>query len=224
MASNTDKYEFRKPAVGGDENEWGGMLNSNFDKLDKLLGPDEGEVIDGIIIENGQIDGGSITGELGKDKVDLEEDEDPLEINDSVIISGDVKHLKGMDDPDGKITNCDVTTRELIVTESITEQVKRQNPSDVIAFKAKDGTMHYLGTLNDEQEIKLTMSSGQSMTLMLNWGNADRPPTSMTWDNNIKWLGGGSPDIVEGVNVIQVWCVNTGTTDQIFGAGAGAAT
>jgi hypothetical protein len=221
MASNTDKYQFRKPAVGGDENEWGGMLNSNFDKLDKLLGPDEDNVIDGIIIENGQIDGGSISGELGKEP---ENGDDPLSIHPSTIISGKVKKLVGLEDPDGIIENCDVTTRELTVTESITEQVDRPNPSDVLTFKAKDGTMHYLGSLNDEQEITLTMTSGQSMTLMLNWSNADRPPTSMTWNNNIKWLGGGSPDIVEGVNVIQVWCVNTGTGNQIFGAGAGAAT
>ena len=216
MSGSTTNYGLVKPTVGGSENEWGGNLNDDLDKIDGLLGGDE--PIKGINIESGTIDGGAITGEIGNGDPD-----DPTTINPETIISGKVKRLVGMDDPDGVITNCDVTTRELAITESITEQVKLHSPTDDITFKAKDGTMHYLSSLADEQEITLTITSGQAVTLMLGWANADRPPTSMVWNNPIKWVGGGSPDITEGTNIIQLWCVNYGQGDIIFGAGAGSA-
>jgi len=214
--ATTKNYALIKPAVGGSENEWGGNLNDDLDRIDGLLGGDES--IDGIKIDSGEINGGTIIGEIGNGDPD-----NPTTINPETVISGKVKRLDGLDDPDGVITNCDVTTRELTVTESITEQVKLHSPTDDITFKAQDGTMHYLSALNDQQEITLTIASGQAMTLMLEWSNPNSPPTSIVWNNPIKWVGGGSPDIVEGTNVIQIWAVGTGMGLQIFGAGAGAA-
>ena len=72
MSGLTDKYKLRKPTVGGSENEWGGNLNDNFDDIDKLLSGDT--PVDGIEIINGTIDGGSITGELGKEPEEGEDD------------------------------------------------------------------------------------------------------------------------------------------------------
>jgi hypothetical protein len=216
MTGTTKNYGLVKPTVGGSENEWGGNLNDDLDDIDALLGGDQ--PINGINIESGTIDGGAITGEIGNG-----DSENPTTINPETVISGKVKRLVGLDDPDGVITNCDVTTRELSVTESITEQVKLHSPTDDITFKAKDGTMHYLSQLANEQEITLIMTSGQAVTLMLGWSNPSNPPSSMVWNNPIKWVGGGSPDIVDGTNIIQLWCVNFGTGDVIFGAGAGAA-
>jgi hypothetical protein len=37
MPTNTTTYSFQKPAVGGDEDAWGGYLNGNWDKTDDLL-------------------------------------------------------------------------------------------------------------------------------------------------------------------------------------------
>jgi hypothetical protein len=37
MATTTTTYSFQKPAVGGDEDAWGGYLNANWDKTDDLL-------------------------------------------------------------------------------------------------------------------------------------------------------------------------------------------
>ena len=218
MSGNTTHYGLIKPVVGGSDNEWGGNLNKDLDEIDALLGGDK--PINGINIESGTIDGGAITGEIGNGDTD-----NPTTINPETVISGKVKRLVGLDDPDGVITNCDVTTRELTVTESITEQVKLHSPTDDITFKAKDGTMHYLSSLNDQQEITLVIASGQAMTLMMLWDNPTdgTAPTSVVWNNPIKWVGGGAPDIVDGVNVIQIWAVGTNTGLQIFGAGAGAA-
>lgn len=233
MSGLTKHYGLVKPTVGGSENEWGGNLNDDLEKIDGLLGGDE--VIYGINIQPNPansdddnetaIDGSVIVGGLGKNDLDYGDDEDPLVINDGVVISGKVKKLVGLppEEGGGVITNCDVETRELAITESITEQVKVHIPADEITFKAKDGTMHYLSALDDEQEITLTITSGQAITLMLGWANKDRPPTSMVWNNAIKWVGGGSPDITLGTNIIQIWCVNWGQGDIIFGAGAGAA-
>jgi hypothetical protein len=35
--ANTTNYYFNKPTVGGSQNSWGGDLNENWDKIDKLL-------------------------------------------------------------------------------------------------------------------------------------------------------------------------------------------
>jgi hypothetical protein len=38
MPTTTTNYSFNKPVVGGDEDDWGGYLNGNWDTLDTLLG------------------------------------------------------------------------------------------------------------------------------------------------------------------------------------------
>ena len=224
MSGSSTHYGLVKPTVGGSENEWGGNLNDDLDKIDGLLGGDE--PINGIDIDSGTIDGGVIVGEIGKEPG---EGEDPTSIHPSTEISGKVKRLVGMDDPDGVITNCDVTTRELTVTESITEQVKVHSPSEEITFKVKDGTMHYLPSMNTNQEFNLIFTlepgkaEGQAMTLMIDWLPTDGSPNSVVWGGAIKWIGGGPPDWQTGTNVVQVWAVSTGTGVMLFGAGAGTA-
>tara|TARA_R110002126_G_scaffold98539_1_gene229417 strand:+ start:1673 stop:2545 length:873 start_codon:yes stop_codon:yes gene_type:complete len=60
MATNTTTYSFQKPAVGGDEDAWGGYLNGNWDKTDDLL--DGTTPVTGIDINSGTIDGTVIGG------------------------------------------------------------------------------------------------------------------------------------------------------------------
>ena len=60
MATNTTTYSFQKPAVGGDEDAWGGYLNGNWDKTDDLL--DGTTPVTGIDINSGTIDGAVIGG------------------------------------------------------------------------------------------------------------------------------------------------------------------
>ena len=54
MATNTTTYSFQKPAVGGDEDAWGGYLNANWDKTDDLF--DGTTPVTGIDINSGSID------------------------------------------------------------------------------------------------------------------------------------------------------------------------
>ena len=37
MPTNTTTYSLQKPTVGGDEDAWGGYINSNLDAIDDLL-------------------------------------------------------------------------------------------------------------------------------------------------------------------------------------------
>ena len=234
MAGLTDKYALRKPTVGGSENEWGGNLNDNFDDIDKLL---SGEVpVDGIEIINGSIDGGSITGELGKEP---EEGDDPLKIHASTWVSGRVHTLVGLDPNDddvnmrgpGVIEDCLVKARDLEVEGYITEgQVA---PSSVTSanFSANQGTVHVINLPADaecEYNVQLP-NPGQSLTLILNKGAQDANATQVTWSSNgsanqIKWTGGGAPDLNIGINVIQFFSVNLNNTGTVVvGAFAGTA-
>lgn len=230
MSGKTKHYSLVKPTVGGSENEWGGNLNDDLDDIDALLGGDE--PVYGINIQPNpntgpddnetSIDGSVITGEIGNGDPD-----NPTTINPETVISGKVKKLVGLDDPDGKITNCDVSTRKLEIGESITENVVSVGTSNKVTFNAADGTMHYLTALNDNQEITLIIGGGQSMTLMMGWG-AGSAPSSIVWKISgstapILWVGGGSPDIVDGINIVQIWAIDGPMGKQVFGAGAGAA-
>jgi len=234
MAGLTNKYALRKPTVGGSENEWGGNLNDNFDDIDKLL---SGETpVDGIEIINGSIDGGSITGQLGKEPA---EGEDPLKIHESTWISGRVHTLVGLDPNDsdvnmrgpGVIEDCLVKARDLEVEGYITEgQVA---PSSVTSanFSANQGTVHVINLPADaecEYNVQLP-NPGQSLTLILNKGAQDANATQVTWSangaaNQIKWTGGGAPDLNIGINVIQFFSVNLNNTGTVVvGAFAGTA-
>ena len=231
MSGVTDNYQLRKPTVGGSENEWGGQLNDNFDDIDKLL---SGETpVDGIDIINGTIDGGSITGELGGDA------DNPLKIHESTIISGKVHTLTGLDPNDedvsmrgpGVIEDCLIKARDLEVEGYVKEgQVA---PSSVTSanFSANQGTVHVINLpANAECEYNVQLPNpGQSLTLILNKGNQDANATQVTWSSNgaanqIKWTGGGAPDLNIGINVIQFFSINLNNTGtMVIGAFAGTA-
>ena len=58
MPTNTTTYSLQKPTVGGDEDAWGGYINSNLDAIDDLL--DGTTPVTGIDINSGAIDGTAI--------------------------------------------------------------------------------------------------------------------------------------------------------------------
>ena len=58
MPTTTTNYSWSKPTVGGDEDAWGGYLNSNWDSLDTLLGGvtnAELSILDGATITTGEL-------------------------------------------------------------------------------------------------------------------------------------------------------------------------
>ena len=58
MPTTTTNYSWNKPAVGGDEDAWGGYLNGNWDSLDALLGGvnnTEFEILDGATVSTAEL-------------------------------------------------------------------------------------------------------------------------------------------------------------------------
>ena len=58
MPTTTTNYSWNKPAVGGDEDAWGGYLNGNWDSVDTLLGGvtnTEFEILDGAVISTAEL-------------------------------------------------------------------------------------------------------------------------------------------------------------------------
>jgi|DEB0MinimDraft_3_1074331.scaffolds.fasta_scaffold19752_4 hypothetical protein len=60
MPNLTTSYSFNKPVVGGDDNAWGGYLNTNWDSVDDLL--DGTSTVTGMAITNGAFTTPSLTG------------------------------------------------------------------------------------------------------------------------------------------------------------------
>lgn len=54
MPTTTTSYSFQKPTVGGDDDDWGGYLNNNWDAVDDLL--DGTSQVDGIDFTNAVAD------------------------------------------------------------------------------------------------------------------------------------------------------------------------
>ena len=60
MSTATTTYNFSLPAVGGDADGWGTLLNSNWQALDSILNGDEGSST--INIDGYTVDGMTLTG------------------------------------------------------------------------------------------------------------------------------------------------------------------
>ena len=220
--ADTAKYKFIKPTVGGSENAWGGNLNDNFDKLDDLLGGEE--PINGINIESGTIDGSLITGEIGGTDPD-----NPTSINPNTEISGKVKKLTGMDDPDGKIEDVSIDARDITIDGRVVEGNASPVTSTSPTFSPDNGSIA-VGIINQSTTYNYNIAmpeAGQSLTLILNKSTSDN--TNIVWkhngnDNVMLWIGGGAPALNVGVNIIQLFTAEyNGTGPKLFGAYVGVA-
>jgi hypothetical protein len=219
----TANYALIKPVVGGSENEWGRNLNDDLDKIDALLGGDQ--PVNGIKIETGEIAGSAIVGSIGEYDDD---DAPPLEIHESTQISGKVKKLTGMDDPDGVIENVDLVARSIECEGAITEANAALITSTTATLSIDQGTIHS-AKITENQTYTYNMAmpiSGQGITLMIDKQTSSA--TNIVWKHNgvsnaIKWIGGGEPDLNTGINVIQFWTANAGNGTGLFGAYSGVA-
>jgi len=234
MADTTENYGFLKPLVGGSENEWGGNLNDNFDELDKLLSGES--PVEGINIESGSIDGSLITGEIGKKDEDLEDDEEPLKVHPDTHISGKVDVLTGLnqdasDDNDkgqGIIKDCIIEARDLEVAGYIREGCVTIPFNTEMTLNPDKGTIHHIQSQTDSSTVKLDFSSvnpGEELTVIFEKG--DDTAQNVTWETTsgiqIRWIGGGSPDIENGLNVIQFFTIQTPSAIVCIGAASGVA-
>jgi hypothetical protein len=131
----------------------------------------------------------------------------------------------------GVIEDCLIKARDLEVEGYVKEgQVA---PSSVTSanFSANQGTVHVVNLPSSaecEYNVQLP-NPGQSLTLILNKGDQDANATQVTWSSNgaanqIKWTGGGAPDLNIGINVIQFFSINLNNTGTlVIGAFAGTA-
>jgi hypothetical protein len=216
--ATTKNYGLVKPTVGGSENELGGNLNDDLDEIDGLLGGDR--AINGIKIDSGEINGRSISGDLGG--------VNDLSIHPDTEISGKVKALQGIDSPDGTITNVDVVARTLEIEGAVTEGQATLQTGTTATLSPDQGTIHSVGiTTTSSYTYNLAMPSvGMGLTLMINKTTSNA--STVVWKHNgysnaVKWIGGGEPDLNFGINVIQFWTADAGNGPELFGAYSGVA-
>ena len=232
MADTTDKYKFLKPLVGGSENEWGGNLNDNFDEIDDLLSGERPVI--GINIESGSIDGSLLTGIIGKPDDELGTDEEPLQLHPDTHLNGKVDLLTGLN-PDaaedndkglGIIQDCVIKARDLEVAGSIKENSYIKANSTAATFNPDDGTLQYMSLSGIEYEFNIRLSNpGEQITLILQ--KQGTGVVNVEWEANgtdsVKWMGGSSPDLDQGLNVIQFFSFYDGAGVRVIGAFSGIA-
>ena len=209
----TKNYGLVKPAIGGSENEWGGNLNDDLDKLDALLGGDS--PINGIKISSGDINGEAISGPIGGVNSDVE-------IHPDVEISGKVNRLVGLNSPDGTITNVDINCRQLEVEGGIREGQAPVTQSTNATMAADLGSIHAAEiTTASTYTYNLNMPLiGQRIKLMVNKRTTDVTNIVWQWNNvnsAIQWIG-GQPELTIGINAIDFWTANAGNGIQLFGS------
>ena len=111
-----------------------------------------------------------------------------------------------------------VTTFDTYVrfNESILEGVYAVTSAASITFSPYNGSIQTL-TLGHSPSVTLSMSSGQSMLLLVTAGSS----YTMTFNGNtpaIKWVGGSAPTLsTTDVTAIEFWQVGT----QVYGATVG---
>ena len=187
--ADTAKYKFISPRWAAPRTLGAAPENDNFDKLDDLLGDEQ--PVNGII-ESGTIDGSPVTGEIGGSDPD-----NPTSIHPDTEISGKVKRLTGMDDPDGKIEDVSVDTRDITIDGKswrVTSPVTSTSPT----FSPDNGSIA-VGIINQSTTYNYNLAmpeKGQSLTLILNKSTSDN--TNIVWKHNnnsnaVLWVGGGEP-------------------------------
>lgn len=214
----TKNYLLVKPVVGGSENEWGGNLNDDLDKIDALLGGDQ--PLNDIDIASGSVNGAAISGQVGG--------VNDVSIHPNTEISGKVKELIGLDNPDGRIVNVDVKARNLEVSGRITEGQAPIVSGTTETLSVDQGTIH-AALINQDQTHTYNLAMplpGQSITLMLNKLTATA--TNVIYEHNgvtnaVKWIGGEAPELDQGINVIRFWTANAGNGAELFAMYSGVA-
>lgn len=161
--STTTEYNFNLPTVGGDTDNWGTLLNSNWSLLDSLLSG--GTPVDGIEIDNVTINSGSVSA-TGGTMTGME-------------VSGTLT---------GTLTNLNGPVREAFAAE--TDQNPTLNPDDgpVIKWTLNAGLTHSPTIdLDDGEYITLLIIAG---TGSISWSGitwlGNTPPLIASQTNQVE--------------------------------------
>ena len=170
MPTNTTTYSLQKPTVGGDEDAWGGYINTNLDTIDDLL--DGTTPVTGIDINSGSIDGtpiGANSANTGNFST--------LSIGGTAITStaAELNILDGVT----------ATASELNILDGVTASAAELNYNDITTLgtsqASKTVTADANGDVNLSEELKAksynetyaaVTSSGAATTVNCETGNA----------------------------------------------------
>jgi len=220
MPTNTTTYSLQKPTVGGDEDAWGGYINSNLDAIDDLL--DGTTPVTGIDINSGAIDGTAIgansasTGNFST-----------LSIG-GTAISSTAAELNYLD-----ITTLGLTAASKAVTADANGVVSFDNgtteestaitsSSNAATINLRDGNVftHTL-TENVTYTFSNPAASGRASAFILKV-TQDSSARTITWPGSVDWAAATAPTLTAtsgGVDVFAFITVDGGTNYYGFTLG-----
>lgn len=234
MPTTTTNYSWSKPTVGGDEDAWGGYLNSNWDSLDTLLGGvtnAELSILDGATITTGELnilDGVTATAaELNLlDGVTATTAE--LNILDGVTATAtEINYLDittlGTSEASKAVTADanGVVTFDNGISEEYTAVTSTTNATTV---NLRDGT-NFSHTLSENTTFTFSnpASSGKVSSFTLKVvQDASASGYTITWPTAVDWAGATAPTLTATASAVDYFVFIThdgGTTWYGFTAG-----
>lgn len=246
MPTNTTTYSLQKPVVGGDEDAWGGYINSNLDTLDDLL--DGTTPVTGIDINSGSIDGTAIgansasTGNFSTLSISgtaITSTAAELNILDGVTSTAtELNLLDGVTATTAELNYLDVTTLGLTEASkavtadangvisfdngTIEEVTSITSSSNAATINLRDGNVfeHDL-TENVTYTFSNPAASGRASAFILKVIQGSTART-ITWPSSVDWASATAPTLTatnDGVDVFAFLTIDGGTTYYGFTLG-----
>ena len=245
MPANTTNYSFKKPTVGGDEDAWGGHLNTNWDTLDTLLGGvtnTEFEILDGATVTTAELnilDGVTATATELNILDGVTSTTAELNILDGVTsTAAELNLLDGVTATTAELNYLDISTLGLTAASkavtadangvvsfdngTVEESTAITSSSNAATINLRDGNV-FTHTLSENVTYTFSnpAASGRASAFILKV-TQDSSARTITWPTSVDWAAATAPTLTAtsgGVDVFAFITVDGGTNYYGFTLG-----
>jgi len=184
MPTTTANYSFQKPIVNGDEDAWGGYINTTIDAIDTLLtgtNATEFAILDGATCSTAELN--KLAGLTAS----------TAQLNYNVVTTLGTSEASKVVTSDA---NGNIKVSEEVQAKAYLETVVALSAAASVALDLSTANVFTLTTdqattfVFDYSNIQLTTNDAFAFTLRVLNGGAH----NLIWPSSVKWAGGTAPD------------------------------